>query len=555
MQELYGRSVCDGIAIGRIKLFKKVQIEITDEEIEEVNQEIKRYQVARDKAIQLQNELYEKVSVEAGENSAEVFSVHAMMLEDDDLNEDIISIIKNHKKAEYAVDEACKMQAEVFYSMEDSYMRERGSDIIDIGQCIIEQLSGTTQKETDYNEKRIFIAEDLTPSDTVRLNKKMLLGFITKKGSENSHTAILARNMGIPAIVQCSQMLESYDGSMAIIDGYKSIVYVDPTEEILEKYKIIQRDHIEKTKALTILIGKKTETKDGKNINLYANIGSIEELSLAKKNDAEGIGLFRSEFLYLNSIDYPSEAQQFEAYKEALQEMSPRKVIIRTCDIGADKSVEYMGLEHEDNPALGLRAIRISLSNRDFFKTQLRAILRASAYGNLAIMFPMIISRNELIECKKILEECKRELDFEKVFYSKSIEIGTMIETPAAVFIADDLAKECDFFSIGTNDLTQYICAIDRQNASLEAFSDSHHPAVLKAIELTVEAAHKNNCWVGICGELGSDLSLTEYFIKLGIDELSVNTGMILPIREKNSLTFGLSVVNIFSSFPSPTGL
>lgn len=534
MDKLQGKSVFGGIAIGKVCYFKPTRVEITDEEVADIDAELSRFQEARENAIKQQNDLYEKALAEAGEESAEVFSVHAMMLEDDDLVEQITAMIRDeHKNAKYAVERVCRSQAEVFYSMDDAYMKERGTDIIDIGKEMLFFLSGEAADANELKEQIILVAEDLTPSDTVRLNKDLLLGFVTKKGSENSHTAILARNMGIPAIVQCDEVSEAADGQLAIIDGENSTFYISPTEEILERYNELKGEALKRRKALEALKGVATETIEGRRINLYANIGSPNDLKQVFENDAEGIGLFRSEFVYLNSKDYPTEDAQFEAYKKVLEEMAPKKVIIRTCDIGADKTVDYMGLEPEENPAMGLRAVRISLSQVDLFKTQLKALLRASACGNLGIMFPMITSTWELKRCKELLEECKKELDFEKKVYSSNIEIGTMIETPAAVFIADELAKECDFFSIGTNDLTQYICAIDRQNPHLEAFTDTHHPAILKAIEMTVKAAHDNDCWVGICGELASDMELTEYFCRIGVDELSVNAGMILPIREK----------------------
>ena len=532
MEKYFGKSVSKGIAIGKISFFKRPDGVIKEAEIDDTEAEINRFQIARHKAIEEQEKLYEKAVKEAGEETAAVFEVHAMMLDDDDLVDSIKSIIEDeHKNAEFAVKIACEKQSEVFAELDDPYFKERSADIIDIGQCVIDALTGVTINFEINQENTILVADDLSPSDTVRLDKSKLAGFITYKGSSNSHTAILARNMNIPAIVKSDVIDSNLEGATAIIDGYESVVYVNPSNEVYEKLKFKSDAEAESKARLQSLMGKETVTKSGKVIHLYANMGSPDDLRMVKTNDAEGIGLFRSEFLYLNSSDYPDEETQFKAYKSVLEEMSPRKVIIRTCDIGADKKVDYMNLEPEDNPALGFRAIRICLQRKDFFKTQLRAILKASVYGNLGIMFPMIISVDELNASIDILEECKRELKDKGIPYSDSIEIGSMIETPAAVLIADELADRCDFFSIGTNDLTQYICAIDRQNVNLESVLDTHHPAVLKAIKMTIDAGHRHNCWVGICGELASDESLTNEFVKMGVDELSVSPGFILSLR------------------------
>ena len=381
-------------------------------------------------------------------------------------------------------------------------------------------------------EHSILVAEDFAPSETVKLDKSLLLGMITIEGSSNSHTAILARSMNLPTLIQCKEVSDSWDGQMAILDGYNHCVYIDPTKELLEALGKKREEDIKKEALLQDLKGKTNTTIDGKTIKVYANIGGPQDIGAVNQNDAEGVGLFRSEFVYLNSKEAPTEEEQFQAYKLAVESLAPRQVVIRTCDIGADKTIDYMNLDKEENPALGFRAIRICLTRKDFFKTQLRALLRASAYGNLGIMFPMIISVREVVEAKAILEECRKELEAEGKQIGK-FELGIMVETPAAVLCADELGEEVDFFSLGTNDLTQYTCAIDRQNAKLEPFSDTHHPAVLRSIQMTIEAGHRHGCWVGICGELGADLSLTETFLRMGVDELSVNPKAVLPLRKQ----------------------
>ena len=490
MQVGTGKSILNGIAIGKIKVYKKKDTTISTAEVEDTAAEIARFEEAQAKAIEQQTALYEKALDEAGEEIAEVFNIHAMMLEDDDFVDAIKEIINGQKMcAEYAVKTAGNNQAAVFAAMDDPYLQARSADVLDISQAMLDILQGTDTGSVQGGEPSILVAEDLAPSETVRLDKSLLLGFITREGSSNSHTAILARSMNIPALIQCKDISDEWDGKMAVIDGYNACVYVEPTPDLL---KTLQK---------------------------------------RQQEDAGGVGLFRSEFVYLNSKDYPSEDYQFEAYKQVIETLAPKKVIIRTCDIGADKTVDYMKLDKEENPALGYRAIRICLTRKDFFKTQLRAILRAAAYGNVSVMFPMIISLRELRDAKATLEECRKELIAEGKKVGE-IEIGTMIETPAAVMIADDLAEECDFFSIGTNDLTQYTCALDRQNAKLEPFVNLHHPAVLKMIQMTIEAGHRHNCWVGICGELGADTALTEIFLRMGVDELSVNPKSILPIRK-----------------------
>ena len=532
MQVATGKSVLNGIAIGKIKIYKAPKLEISDRLIEDVESELKRFDDARERAIEQQNALYEKAVIDAGEDSAEVFSVHAMMLEDDDLIDATNEIIKTQKHtAEYAVKVAFDNQAKVFAEMDDPYMKERAADIYDIEHAVLGYLFGISGDILQGTEPCILVANDLTPSETVRLNKSLLLGIITREGSLNSHTAILARSMGIPALVQCKDVNEDWEGKPAIIDGYNSCAYIEPTGDLEKTLRKRKEKDAKQRALLQELKGKSNTTIDGKTIQVYGNIGGPSDIGLVQQNDAGGVGLFRSEFVYLNARDYPSEEEQFNAYRLAIETLAPKQVIIRTCDIGADKQVEYMGMEKEENPALGLRAIRICLTRKAFFKTQLRALLRASAYGNLGIMFPMIISMRELRECKELLAECAEELKKQGVKIGK-YAVGIMIETPAAVLIADELAEECDFFSIGTNDLTQYTLAIDRQNAALDPFLAKHHPAVLRQIKMTIDAGHRHGTWVGICGELGADLALTETFLRMGVDELSVNPVSVLPLRK-----------------------
>ena len=532
MQVATGKSVLNGISIGKIKVYKAPKLEIDDSLIDDVEDELARFDNARERAIEQQNALYEKAVIDAGEDSAEVFSVHAMMLEDDDLIDATNEIIKTQKHtAEYAVKIAFDNQAKVFAEMDDPYMKERAADIYDIEHAVLGYLFGISGDILQGTEPCILVANDLTPSETVRLNKSLLLGIITREGSLNSHTAILARSMGIPALVQCKDVNEDWEGKPAIIDGYNSCAYIEPTGDLEKTLRKRKEKDAKQRALLQELKGKSNTTIDGKTIQVYANIGGPADIGLVQQNDAGGVGLFRSEFVYLNARDYPSEEEQFNAYRLAIETLAPKQVIIRTCDIGADKQVEYMGMEKEENPALGLRAIRICLTRKAFFKTQLRALLRASAYGNLGIMFPMIISMRELRECKELLAECAEELKKQGVKIGK-YAVGIMIETPAAVLIADELAEECDFFSIGTNDLTQYTLAIDRQNAALDPFLAKHHPAVLRQIKMTIDAGHRHGTWVGICGELGADLALTETFLRMGVDELSVNPVSVLPLRK-----------------------
>ena len=532
MQVATGKSVLNGISIGKIKVYKAPKLEIDDSLLDDVEDELARFDNARERAIEQQNALYEKAVIDAGEDSAEVFSVHAMMLEDDDLIDATNEIIKTQKHtAEYAVKVAFDNQAKVFAEMDDPYMKERAADIYDIEHAVLGYLFGISGDILQGTAPCILVANDLTPSETVRLNKSLLLGIITREGSLNSHTAILARSMGIPALVQCKDVNEDWEGKPAIIDGYNSCAYIEPTGDLEKTLRKRKEKDAKQRALLQELKGKSNTTIDGKTIQVYANIGGPSDIGLVQQNDAGGVGLFRSEFVYLNARDYPSEEEQFNAYRLAIETLAPKQVIIRTCDIGADKQVEYMGMEKEENPALGLRAIRICLTRKAFFKTQLRALLRASAYGNLGIMFPMIISMRELRECKELLAECAEELKKQGVKIGK-YAVGIMIETPAAVLIADELAEECDFFSIGTNDLTQYTLAIDRQNAALDPFLAKHHPAVLRQIKMTIDAGHRHGTWVGICGELGADLALTETFLRMGVDELSVNPVSVLPLRK-----------------------
>ena len=533
MQVGTGKSVLNGIAIGKLKIYKKKDTTISTKPVSDTGAELLRFEDAQQKAIQQQTDLYEKALAEAGEDIAEVFNIHAMMLEDDDFVDAIKEIITKQKMcAEYAVKTAGTNQAAVFAAMDDPYLQARSADVMDIAQAMLDILQGTDVDSMQGTEPSILVAEDLAPSETVRLDKSLLLGFVTREGSANSHTAILARSMNIPALIQCKEISDDWDGKMAVIDGYNACVYVDPTPDLLKTLQKRQQEDKKKQALLQELKGKPNTTLDGTTINVYANIGGIGDVGAVQQNDAQGIGLFRSEFLYLDGDDYPTEEEQFAVYKRVVETMAGKKVIIRTLDIGADKQADYFGLDHEENPALGYRAIRICLTRRDVFKTQLRAILRASAFGTVSIMFPMIISVREVRDAKEILEECRAELKAQGVPMGE-VEIGVMIETPASVMIADELAQEVQFFSLGTNDLTQYTLAIDRQNPKLDAFYNPHHPAILRMIRQTIEAGHRHGCWVGICGELGADPVLTETFLRMGIDELSVSPAAILPLRKR----------------------
>ena len=501
------------------------------EKIEDTAEQIKRYEDARAKAAEQLQGLYEKALKEVGEANAAVFEVHQMMLEDDDYIDSVVNIIETQQvNAEFAVATTGDNFAKMFAEMEDDYFKARAADVKDISERMVNILSGNESGGALGDEPVIVVAEDLAPSETVQMDKEKLLAFVTRLGSANSHTAILARTMNIPALIEVD-IKEEWNGKMAVVDGYTGTFYIDPDEDILKKMQEKKEEDIKARELLQELKGKEDVTVDGKHIKLYANIGGVKDVASVLANDAAGIGLFRSEFLYLEADNYPDEEAQFQAYKTVAENMAGKKVIVRTLDIGADKQVDYFNLDHEENPAMGYRAIRICLDRRDIFRTQLRALLRASAYGNIGIMYPMIISVDEVKEIKKIVESIKTELTEKGIEYGE-VEQGIMIETPAAVMISDLLAEEVDFFSIGTNDLTQYTLAIDRQNSKLDNIYDSHHPAVLRMIQKTIENGHKAGCWVGICGELGADMTLTETFLKMGIDELSVSPTFVLPIRK-----------------------
>lgn len=531
MEERSGKKIFGGIAIGKIKLYKKAESKVVRTKVDNTEAEIQRYEEAKGKAIEQLNLLYEKALVEVGEANAEIFNVHAMMLDDGDYNESVHNIISTQGvNAEYAAAATGDNFAEMFANMEDEYFKARSADVRDITERVITILCGGAENSDIGDEPVIIVAEDLAPSETVQMDKSKLMAFVTRLGSSNSHTAILARTMGIPALIGVDNE-ESWNGKIGIVDGYEGKLIVDPEMPVLEEYFKKKAADDEQKQLLLTLKGKENVTKSGQKINLYANIGNPGDLASVIENDAGGIGLFRSEFLYLESEDYPTEEEQFQAYKKVVETMGGKKVIIRTLDIGADKQVDYFELDKEDNPALGYRAIRICLTRPEIFRTQLRALFRASAYGNLAIMYPMIISVNEVRQIKEISKSVKEELLAEGIAVGE-VEEGIMIETPAAAVMSDELAKEVDFFSIGTNDLTQYTLAIDRQNAKLDSFYDSHHPAVLRLIQMVCDHAHKAGIWAGICGELGADVTLTETFLKMGLDELSVSPGCILPVRK-----------------------
>jgi phosphotransferase system enzyme I (PtsI) len=532
MEKYTGKAAYQGIAIGKIAEMVKSDGTVRREHIDDVDAELARLAAAKEQAIDELQALYDKALKDVGEAHAEIFQVHQMMLDDDDYNESIEEMIKEQKvNAEFAVATTGDNFAEMFASMDDEYMRGRAADIKDISTRLITDLQGGGGNANNFTEPVILVADDLAPSETVQLDKAMVLSFVTRAGSTNSHTAILARTMNIPALVQVP-IPKDVNGKMAIVDGMKSTVIVDPDEKTLAEYKALQEKEIEKKKLLNEMKGKDTVTKSGRHIKLYGNIGGVGDVAYVLENDAAGIGLFRSEFLYLQNDDYPTEEQQFQAYKKVAELMAGKQVIIRTLDIGADKQIDYFKLDKEENPALGFRAVRICLERDEIFRTQLRALLRASAFGNIAIMFPMIASKWEVETCLKTLESVKHELMAKDVPFKKDISVGIMVETPASVLIADDLAELVDFFSIGTNDLTQYTLAIDRQNQKLERFFDAHHPAVLKAIQMTIDAAHRHGIWAGICGELGADPELTETFVKMGIDELSMSPSSILRTRK-----------------------
>lgn len=531
MVVLEGKSVFGGIAIGPIAVFDKGDDQVKRWSIEDVEAEKGRFEKAKEKAKTELAGLYEKALKEVGETNAMIFEVHQMMLDDLDYIESITNMIDTQKiNAEFAVATTGDNFSQMFAAMEDAYMKERAADVRDISNRVIRILQGKESGGISGDEPVILVAEDLAPSETVQLDKSRVLSFVTKFGSTNSHTAILARTMNIPALIGVDYP-SGLGGKMAVVDGFEGKIFVDPDEETLQRYEKRREEEENKRKLLQELKGMETVTTDGRKINLYANIGGVADVADVLANDAAGIGLFRSEFLYLESDTFPSEEEQFKAYKAVAETMAGKKVIIRTLDIGADKQVDYFDLGKEENPAMGYRAIRICLREPDVFRTQLRALYRASHYGTISIMFPMIISVDEVRRIKEIAEEVRSELEAQGVPFGE-VELGIMIETPAAVMISDLLAKEVDFFSIGTNDLTQYTLAIDRQNPKLDDIYDSHHEAVLRMIRMVIENGHKENCWVGICGELGADTTLTKEFVDMGIDELSVTPSMVLRVRD-----------------------
>lgn len=529
---LEGKSVFGGIAIGCLSIYNKKENQVKREKITDVEAEITRFTDAKETAKEQLKGFYKKAVKEVGEVNAAIFEVHQMMLDDLDYVESITNMIRTQEvNAEFAVASTGDNFSKMFAAMDDDYMKERAADVKDISNRVISILQNAENGSVTGEKPVILLADDLAPSETVQLDKSKVLSFVTRHGSTNSHTAILARTMNIPALIGID-FSEDVNGKMGIVDGYTGKLYIEPDEETMKKYEAKKAEDENKKRLLLELKGKENVTLDGKKINLYANIGGVADVANALSNDAGGIGLFRSEFLYLESEDYPTEEAQFAAYKTVAENMAGKKVIIRTLDIGADKQVDYFHMEKEENPAMGYRAIRICLDRPEIFKTQLRAIYRASYYGTISIMFPMIISVKEVKRIKEIVAEVKAELTTEGIPF-KDCELGIMIETPAAVMISDLLAEEVDFFSIGTNDLTQYTLAIDRQNPKLDSFYDSHHEAILRMLQMVVDNGHKHGCWVGICGELGADTTLTSTFLKMGFDELSVSPAMILRVREE----------------------
>lgn len=533
MKEYKGKSVFGGIAIGRIKVYNKSEQQVKRVHIDDTEHEKKRYYAAVDKAAMQLQELYDKAVKEVGEANAAIFEMHQIMLTDDDYKESVENIIDSqHVNAEYAVAQTGDNYAAMFAAMEDEYMRGRSADVKDISERLINILSGFNASSMVSDEPVIIVAEDLAPSETVQLDKDKILSFVSVKGSVNSHTAILARTMGIPALIGTPVIPDNdIDGKMGIVDGNSGCIYVDPDNEKLGYYRKKQDEQLKQKELLQLLKGREDITIDGRKIKLYANIGNVKDVMTVKANDAAGIGLFRSEFIYLERDTFPTEEEQFNIYRTVAENMAGKPVIIRTLDIGADKQCDYFNMDKEDNPALGMRAIRICLTRTEIFKTQLRALYRASAYGNINIMYPMIANMWEIDRIKEIEKEVRDELKQQGID-TGDVQTGIMIETPAAVMLSDELAEKVDFFSIGTNDLTQYTLAVDRQNPKLDSFFDPHHPAVLKMIKMVVDNAHKAGIWAGICGELGADTSLTREFLKMGVDELSVSPGRILPIRK-----------------------
>ena len=535
MITIKGKSVFGGVSIGKIMFYKRNEKVIKRTHVDDVDAEWKRFCDAKDTAVSQLKELYDKAIEDVGEANAMIFEIHQMMLEDLDYLESIENIIRTQEvNAEFAVATTADNFAQMFAAMDDAYMQGRAADVKDVSERVLDILCGVSGGMKEMTEPCIIAADDLAPSETVQLDKSKVLGFATMYGSSNSHTAILARTMNIPAVIGLGEdLLTKYDGKMVVIDGFTGMLYIDPDEETMKVMEEKRAKDQEQKALLEQLKGKENVTKSGQKINVYANIGNVSDVGAVLKNDAGGIGLFRSEFLYLENSDFPTEEQQFAVYKQVAENMAGKKVIIRTLDIGADKQVDYFGLDKEENPALGYRAIRICLTRKEIFKTQLRALYRAAMFGNISIMFPMIISVAEVHEIKAIIAEVKEELKNEGIPFKDDVELGVMIETPASVMISRELAKEVDFFSVGTNDLTQYTLAIDRQNAKLDKFYDPHHPAVLAMIKMAADNAHAEGAWIGICGELGADLELTEEFLKMGLDELSVSPAMVLPLRKR----------------------
>ena len=535
MITIKGKSVFGGVSIGKIMFYKRNEKVIKRTHVDDVDAEWKRFCDAKDTAVSQLKELYDKAIEDVGEANAMIFEIHQMMLEDLDYLESIENIIRTQEvNAEFAVATTADNFAQMFAAMDDAYMQGRAADVKDVSERVLDILCGVSGGMKEMTEPCIIAADDLAPSETVQLDKSKVLGFATMYGSSNSHTAILARTMNIPAVIGLGEdLLTKYDGKMAVIDGFTGMLYIDPDEETMKVMEEKRAKDQEQKALLEQLKGKENVTKSGQKINVYANIGNVSDVGAVLKNDAGGIGLFRGEFLYLENSDFPTEEQQFAVYKQVAENMAGKKVIIRTLDIGADKQVDYFGLDKEENPALGYRAIRICLTRKEIFKTQLRALYRAAMFGNISIMFPMIISVAEVHEIKAIIAEVKEELKNEGIPFKDDVELGVMIETPASVMISRELAKEVDFFSVGTNDLTQYTLAIDRQNAKLDKFYDPHHPAVLAMIKMAADNAHAEGAWIGICGELGADLELTEEFLKMGLDELSVSPAMVLPLRKR----------------------
>ena len=535
MITLSGKSVFGGVAIGKIAFYKRQEKQVRRYHVEDTEAEVARFEDAQETAIAQLGELYDKAMEDVGEANAAIFEVHQMMLMDLDYVDSIKNIITTQEvNAEYAVATTGDNFSQMFASMDDAYMQGRAADVKDVSDRLLGILSDAGESGVVTDEPVIVAADDLVPSETVQLDKSKVLAFATMYGSANSHTAILARTMNIPAVIGLGEGLaKEYDGHMAAIDGFTGTIYIDPDEETMKAMTEKREEDRRQKTLLEELKGKENVTLSGQKINVYANIGNLSDVGAVLKNDAGGIGLFRSEFLYLESEDFPTEEQQFQVYKQVAENMAGKKVIIRTLDIGGDKEIPYMGLEKDENPFLGYRAIRLCLDRKeDIYKPQLRALLRASAFGNIRIMIPLVTCIDEFREAKALIEEIKKELDEKGIAYKKDIQVGIMVETAAASLIADIFAKEADFFSIGTNDLTQYTLAIDRQNAKLDNIYDSHHEAVLRMIQMVIDNAHKEGIWAGICGELGADTTLTERFIQMGIDELSVSPTFVLPVRK-----------------------